>query len=273
MLENEGQQVETTEQPPQEAPQVPETEPKAEETASEPQAEAKEEADQPRDEKGRFKGVQDRINELTRARREAEREAAYWRELANQGQQKAPEPAPKPTADKFGSYDEYVEALADWKAEQKVSEALAKQSKQSAEVAQRRAEEAQVQTWAQRQESARQALPDYDEVLGSADVGIARHVEQTILDSERGPEVAYHLAKNPDIVRALNSMSPLAAAREIGKLEAGLNLKPTPKPVSKAPEPIKPINSGRSAQPDLTSVSMEEYMKLRAKQGASWARR
>lgn len=37
------------------------------------------------DEKGRFKGVQPRIDELTRARREAEREASYWRGIAQQG--------------------------------------------------------------------------------------------------------------------------------------------------------------------------------------------
>src|SRR3954469_9183752 len=56
------------------------------------EAEAKPEGDdQPRDEKGKFKSpTQARIDELTRARREAEREAEYWKQRATPAQSQEP---------------------------------------------------------------------------------------------------------------------------------------------------------------------------------------
>ena len=79
---------------------------------------AKSEADkaaqdaQDRDDKGRFKGVQPRIDELTRARREAEREAAYWRAIANKDDaSSATKAAPeKPTPDKFDELERTLRA-------------------------------------------------------------------------------------------------------------------------------------------------------------------
>ena len=64
--------------------------------------------------------------------------------------------------------------------------------------------------------------PDYDEVVGLSEVVIAPHITDTILESDRGPEVAYYLAQHPDKAEAINAMSPIAAARAIGRIEASL---------------------------------------------------
>ena len=53
----------------------------------------------------------------------------------------------------------------------------------------------------------RQAIPDYDEVVGLSEVVIAPHITDTILESDRGPEVAYYLAQHPDKAEAINAMS------------------------------------------------------------------
>ena len=71
------------------APEVKAPEAIPEETAQQ-EAKPEETTDRPRDEKGQFKSpVQDRIDELTRARREAEREAAYWRQRATPAEEES----------------------------------------------------------------------------------------------------------------------------------------------------------------------------------------
>lgn len=249
--------------------------------AQEQEQQQEAETQQQRDERGRFKpGVQQRIDELTRQRHEAEREAAYWRQRAE-----PPAPAPavatKPTPDKFNDYADYVEALTEWKAEQKVTEALSKRDQQQAEQAQQTAQQAKAQTFAERQQATRAAITDYDEVMSAAaDVRIAPHVHEVLLESEQGPAIAYHLAKNPDEAERLSAMSPLAAARELGRLEASLaksappqGAAPAPKPVSKAPAPIKPLGAGAtSTNTDPAKMPMDEYVKWRKANGAPWAR-
>lgn len=225
-----------------------------------------------RDEKGRFKGVQPRIDELTRARREAEREASYWRGIAQQGQaqQSAPAAPTKPTPDKYDDYGDYVEALTDWKTEQAVAKRMEQDST-------RKVAETRSQTFAERQVATRAVLPDYDAVVGASETPIANHVGEAILESDRGPELAYHFAKNPDVLQNLNGMTPMQAAREIGKLEATLPTKTAPvvpsKKLSTTPAPANAnVTQGRASQPVLATASMDEYMAQRKSQGARWAR-
>lgn len=225
-----------------------------------------------RDEKGRFKGVQPRIDELTKARREAEREAAYWRGIAQQGQAQPSAPAAptKPTPDKFNDYGEYVEALTDWKAEQAVAKRMEQDST-------RKVAETRNQTFTERQVAARAVMPDYDVVVGGSEAPISTHVGDAIMESDRGPELAYHFAKNPDVLSKLNDMSPVQAAREIGKLEATLSVKTTPavpsKKLSTTPTPASTtVTQGRATTPALATASMDEYMSQRKSQGARWAR-
>ena len=97
------------------------------------------------------------------------------------------------------------------------------------------------------------------------------------MESDRGPELAYHFAKNPDVLVNLNGMSPTQAAREIGKLEATLPTVKAPvvpsKKLSTTPAPANAnVTQGRATQPSLASASMDEYMAQRKSQGARWAR-
>lgn len=233
------------------------------------------------DDKGKFRNpLQPRIDELTRARREAEREAAFWR---SQAEAPASEPKPeKPTADKFETYDAYVEALADWKADEKVTAALDAREKAATEKA---AATQRASTWSDRKAAFATEMPDNDAVMEASEVPIAQHVADALLDSEEGPRVARHLNDNPDIAEKLNAMTPTQASREIGRLE--VMLKPasaTPVPEvqatptadkrpTKAPPPVKPIAQSKSTSVDLGKASMDEYVEQRRKQGASWARR
>lgn len=251
---------------------------------------AKPEGEVERGENGQFrKPVQPRIDELTRKHRESEREAAYWRTRAEtreaQDSAKAAEPPPKPTADQFETYDAFVEALSEWKADGKVKAALAEHDKRTA--AERQAE-ARKQTFQERQTAAKAKLADYDAVLSASDVRVADHVIAALNDSEREAELLYHLAKHPEIADRLNLLSPLGAARELGRIEEGLSAPVIPDPkeepaeaeppaiapkkTTAAPPPAKPLPSGRSTPVDLAKAGMDEYVKTRRSQGARWAR-
>lgn len=237
----------------------------------EEQAQGNEGQQTERDEKGRFKGVQPRIDELTRARREAEREAEYWRQVAQRTQSPAQAASQRPVPENFEKYDDYIDALTDWKAEQAVAKRM--EADNARKVAETRA-----QTFAERQAQIRAVLPDYDEVVGGSDTPIANHVGEIILESDLGPQLAYHFAKNPDALLRLNNMTPTAAAREIGRLEAVLSVKPAApaaptKKVSNTPAPAGTLSTqGRATTPALQNMSMEEYVKQRKSQGARWAR-
>ena len=218
------------------------------------------------------RSARERINELTKRAHEAEREAQRWREAA---ERKTADPSEKPNPDKFGSYDEYVEALADWKADQRVAESFKRRDAERSQAAEARAAEAKAQAWAERQIAFREATPDYDAVVGKSSVQVAPHVVDALLDSESGPELAYHLAKRPETVKRINALSPLSAARELGRIEATLSSPAAPqiKPASKAPAPITPVRSSAPAAVDLASANMDQYIAARRKQGATFRRR
>jgi hypothetical protein len=242
-----------------------------------------------RDDKGRFRNpVQPRIDELTKRVRENEREAAFWRARAEAAEKPATPPPEKPVPEKFDDYGAYVEALADFKADEKVKAALAEHDKKALEAKQT---ETRQSTWQTRKAEAAKLIPDLDAVLSASEIPLSADVQAELLDSEFGPQIAYHLDKHPELAEKLNGMTDKQVAREIGRLEATMGTvapaptegaepsdpKPEPAPVevktTKAPPPVKPIGQGRSTAIDLSKASMDDYVKARVAQGASWARR
>lgn len=215
------------------------------EAAQKSEGDKPEEKEQPKSEKR--PGVQSRIDELTRARYEAEREAAFWRDQAAKSQTPSTD-APKPTKADYPDDEAYFEALADYKAEQKVRQFSQQTQAERAQEAQARQTASQFDLYQERVQQA--DLPDYAEVVGQSDVPAAPHVLESILDSDVGPQLAYHLAKHPDVAERLNAMTPVQAAREIGRLEAAVAspaaAQPTPpaKRTTTAPAPINPVRGG-----------------------------
>lgn len=231
------------------------TEP-VEEVKVEPQAEVKTEEPKKEDKPNR---LQQRIDEMARARHEAEREAAFWREAATKKDEK---PADKPNKAEFADDESYIEALTDWKASQAASKAIEKLQQEREQQSQRQAEQAKAQTYESRLEAVRTEIEDFDEVVTSADVRVSGAVRDAILDSELGPQLTYHLAKNPDVVKKLAGLSPVAQIREIGRLEAEVQKAPT-KPVTKAPTPITPTRgSGGQFTKDESTMGAAEWAEF-----------
>jgi hypothetical protein len=231
-------------------------EPVDEETQSEPK-EAEKEANQEGERKQNPK-LEKRFSEITKQREEARKEAQNERQarveleqrLAALEQQRQPQQQSyvdqEPQPSQFNDAFEYAKALAEFSTEK----ALAERDRQ---VAQQREQEAQqkiIQSWAQKVQEAKAELPDFDDLVASSDVVVNNAVRDAILESDVGPKILYHLAENNDLAKKIASLSPNAALREIGKLEARFEAKPettqtAPVVRSKAPAPIQPIRGGQ----------------------------
>jgi hypothetical protein len=138
------------------------------------------------------KGVGKRINELTREKHEAkrreeaaQREAEYWKRVALEkgGDREepakpaaAPEAGAKPRAEDFENYADFIEALTDWKTEERERQRANAARVQAAQQEQRRTQE----SLAQKIESARERFEDFDDVVGNPDLPITDHIAHRI---------------------------------------------------------------------------------------------
>jgi hypothetical protein len=125
--------------------------------------------------------------------------------------------------------------------------------------------EARVAGYNVRLDAVKSRIPDFDTVMSSASqMEIRDDVRDLLLESSKGPLLAYHLAKHPEKVSALNRMSPAAAAKEIGSLEARIR-GPQPKTRTKAPPPKPaPKGGGSDTRPrDPAKMSFAEYQAWR----------
>lgn len=248
------------------------TSPPAEKTEEEKVAETAKAADEAKakPEDKPTDGVQKRFDELTKARRSAEREAEYWKGIASQKAHDDKEP----TADQFENYDAYIKALATHAAKAAVSSAATATASQHV----RTAEDS---IWASKLAETQSQIPDYQAIVGASDQEVAPHVVEAIRAAELGPALVYHLAKNPELAVRLNGLSPARAAIELGRIEATLEAPPreveTPreievpaKPASNAPDPIKPIAAPRNTTVSLENADMTDYIAARRKQGARY---
>jgi hypothetical protein len=219
--------------------------------------------------------TQIRFNELTAARREAERklaeaerQAEYWRNEAQKAPpasqpkegEEDPYAAPDPAKFEFGEADaKYIAALAVHEAMTQVR-AEGDRARISAELNELEAK------YQGNVVKALEKYADYDEVVTKGAEGetpkwkCSPIVALGIRHSDHGVDVAYHLAKNPTEADRIYGLSNLEQAREFGKLEGrfmrdhelaeankqqgGGNNNAPPRKQSSAPKPPKGQSRG-----------------------------
>jgi hypothetical protein len=261
------------------------TEQSEDETAEESDASEKEDGDEVESQEARPKksknGFKRRIDKLNSKLSQAEKDAQYWREQALRAKPEAelekkeskPTLEGKPKEDDFDTHAEYVDALTDWKMDQRDQkrEAKAKESQVKSEYEQLQA------AHSERFQKFAKEHDDFEEVMEDVkDVAVSSAMEHVILTSDVGPAIMYELAKNPDELERVCKLPALAAAREIGKIEARLqkssasDAETSETQTTKAPKPIKPVGSGGTgsgrkslSDPNLTQ---SEYERIRREQ-------
>lgn len=251
--------------------------PGADEISDSPPEETQQPEDTPQ-ETVRRTGVAKRIDELTANWRAAERREEQLRQLlAQQLTQPQPpqtfqpaQPQPtneRPVLEQFDSYESFTEALTDWKATQAVQTAL-----QQREAAQRQAEEQRLQaerarTWEQRATDATTRYADFNEVALNRDLPVSPAMAEVIQSVDNGPDVLYHLGRNPAEAARIAALSPAQAAFALGSLAASLSAPPTkatPRPV---PQPINPLAGGNAAPAtDPDNMSSDQWLAWRREQ-------
>lgn len=95
--------------------------------------------------------------------------------------------------------------------------------------------------------------------------GIPQTVLETVIEMPDGHKILYAIGKDPELAEKISKLSPARQALEVGRLEASLK-KPVAKPVSNAPAPIKPVDTGSRASDDPEKMSMEEFVVWREKE-------
>ena len=169
--------------------------------------------------------------------------------------------------------DKYQEDLSDWKIEQKdkkkAQEAKEKEVKDTFEKQQR--------DFFSKVSEFKKTATDYDDVISEIEeVMLNPGIIETIVSSDNGPEIMYEIAKNREELDRINALSPLAAARELGKFLAKIELKSQSsgvvkkeeKKITKAAAPLAPVggkgasNSKKSlSDPDISQAEFEAIVR------------
>jgi hypothetical protein len=226
-----------------------EAEPSKETDQSEPDAETSKTTE----EKKQNPKLEKRFSELTKQREQAKAEAQSERQqrealetrLRVLEQQAVPqvqnndlEPQPGQFQDAF----EYAKALAQFSTET----ALKERDKQDANKKANEELQKTIQSWSARLEKTKAEIPDYDDIVNTANVTISEDIKFSILESDVGPRILYHLAEDLEFARKIAEMPTRKALLEIGKLEKlyeRTETKAEPVVKSRAPAPIRPLKA------------------------------
>lgn len=211
-----------------------------------------------------------RFNEITKKRREAENALEIERskrllieeELENL-KNKAPITG-KPKQEDFTTEEEYIEALTDWKIDHKLQVSKEKTLRENEQNIQEQIFLKNKNLLTEKISEVEKKYRGTEDILTSEDFQISDYMIDAIMLSDKSVEIFNYLAKNPDISSDISSLHPLAAAREIGKIEEKLNIPPPRKKTTSAPEPINPIKTFGSVDKDPEKMSMSEYRAWRA---------
>jgi len=172
----------------------------------------------------------------------------------------------RPKIADFDSVEEWKDADDEWKEGKK---------------AQQKRLEAHTERLAKARQAHGEAFEEALEVV--AGIRSYESTVEAITESTYSAEIVYHLGKNPEEAAKFSAMTPAQQIREVGRIEAKLELAAaTPVPETKAkptrvpPVPIKPLSGGKSAanagEPDATdyeSWKAREYERLK-KTSAYW---
>jgi hypothetical protein len=221
--------------------------------------------DQEDEEEPKVSGYQKRLNQVIWKQREAERRAeeaeARIRELT---QPKETEKAmTMPTLESV-EYDEsrYQEEMAKYYASQ-VDTTLSKREQA------RSAEQAAIELQSNVSNFHARGMKladDYEElVVNNQALPVTEAMRDALLATDKGPEILYHLAGNPEEILRIAEMPPYVQALELGRLEARMSL-PKPNKSTSAPAPIKPLSAGgESVSKDPDEMTSKEWLAWREK--------
>ena len=226
--------------------------------------------------------LQKRVNKVTANWRQTEREKEYWREQAMKAAPAVvPEPVKEPEPSKFPTladyeYDEskYAQAVSEY------TRAEARREAESVLKSERDRQEAdrRTQTWKQKADEFAKSKPDFYELINDPTLPITSEMAQAVQESEIGPELADHLARNREVAEQVARLSGSQLALALGRIEGRLMAqkeiaaRPAPVPqITKAPAPpprieaVEPVFSVKTTDPESDKLSDDEWVRAERK--------
>lgn len=224
--------------------------------------------------------AEQQYNERRLAEQRAEKAEARARELevkANPPPPEAKEPEIKDYQDAAGNIDwvKFQKDTSKYAADRAIKDYQKTQTDHQVAVER----EARIKVMQAAADKSRELHPDFDDVMtrvkGTDADRVPNFVLSYIEESENSAEVAYHLAKNPEVSQKIAKMKPILGIAELGKLEVSLVKPPsetanapavksvTPVRSSGAPAPITPLD-GEGSGGINTDPSTMSYKELRA---------
>jgi len=170
-----------------------------------------------------------------------------------------------PTLEEFdGDYDAHQRALTTHETGKVVREELSKSQKADAERRERETVQVAEDEFMERLDGAREKFSDFDTTLQNLQTHVGQlnpDLVNLIQESDQGEMILYHLGKNLNKATRLNGAGIIAAAKEIGNLEATLSV-PKTKKTSNAPPPVAPVKGGTTPPPtDIEKIAAGTDMK------------
>jgi hypothetical protein len=215
-----------------------------------------------------------RVAQATREAKEAREEAARLRaeleqtRTAKPGAEKQKEAAKAdgpPKLEDFDLHEQWVEAMADYKADQRLQKYIQETATKQREAAEFGEFQTKAKTHFERVQAFKKTVPDYMERTADfastltpsrlrdpeRDGFTPRHVlSDEILNSEIGPALTLHYADHPEEVQRLEAMEyPWQVQRAVAIVEGRLQERSTAAPlpsaakteISKAKDPVRPV--------------------------------
>lgn len=176
-----------------------------------------------------------------------------------------------PKWDDYSSNDDYLLAVGAYQASRMMDGRQLAEADEAVTAHEQRYQEAENQRkaalaadWQRDIAEARGRYADFDAVVFSAP--ISDKLAEMIVEADRSADLAYKIASDHAVAAHLSSLPPLAAARELGKLEAQLSA-PRARTTTQAPEPVTPVRPKATASKNWQDMTPDEFAQWRAEGG------
>ncbi|MCK5020320.1 MAG: hypothetical protein KAS32_24995 [Candidatus Peribacteraceae bacterium] len=187
------------------------------------------------------------IAEARRKKNEAKQEAANERARAEEAERKLAEreaaalPQGRPNRDDFDTEEGYEDAVTDYRIRVNAAEnatKVADKDKKDKVASDRR-------KYGVGYEGAIERLDNFDEIAGDLDaMKLKATFTNQIMASDKAHDIVYHLGKNADEAKRIASLSDLEQAKELGKLEAKLEVSIPKNNITTAQDPGADLAGG-----------------------------
>lgn len=108
---------------------------------------------------------------------------------------------------------------------------------------------------------------DFDAALNNFTLlgGIPSQMLSTLTEMPNAHKVLYAVGKDPELIEKLGKLPPMKMAMELARIEQNIDRPANPLPISGAPRPITPIDTGGRAGEDPDRMDTKAWLEWREK--------